>query len=762
MIPENSARNRLCRCILWLCPVLLLVTYVNFGGGGLGQPAPTSFDDYRTCPRHQRAAQPEELRAERGLEAGELRVAWYRMTTFLPGFGAAQPDDVFVTVIVEACADVAVRHVAYGATFIDFDGLSRGCDLEITAALTRKDHVISDICRLRLEATRTSTWNSSCPGSPLPHVPRDRPAEAQFVEPVHVPPRPPPPFSLLPASIPTAGAGYNLAYWVKANGQLGHDVDIVGRKLSIPRTPDVTDTAKRLPPDILAGTYRGVDVGLSHACAIKNTDNTVACWGENSGVGAAQPPSDLGAVARFSLGGYHACAVLEDDNTVRCWGWNGHDQAQPPLGTFHSVGGGLAHTCGLRPNGQVQCWGNNTYGAVSVPPNLSQAQAARAIAAGHYHNCAIRPDNTVSCWGRNNQGQTSVPPDLGPVRALSAGRYHTCAIRSNGAIACWGDDRYGQISQVPSGTDWMAIHAGWVHTCGRRTNGSVTCWRIRETASPAMKSVSSGINHSCGIRKTDDYIQCWGSLNEIAAGGKTVDGRGVYPEAFKALSVVEGTMCGIKMDDTVDCWGVSSGAVNVPADLGPVKAVNAFNKNACAIKADDTLVCWGTYHNNNANTVPSDLGAVKAVDTGNLHTCAIKADDTLVCWGTLPQAPPSDLGTVKAVSLSGDRTCVIKADDNVQCWGTFAAGGPPSDLGTVKALAVYDVSGVHSCAIQTDDTVVCWDGTDNAKKNPLDSTLEVSAISVGTSHGCGIKKSDSTIVCWGEPTDGAADGPKVD
>ena len=574
---------------------------------------------------------------------------------------------------------------------------------------------------------------------------------------------PPPPFSLLPTSIPTVGAGYNLAYWVKADRQLGHDVDIVGRRISISRTSDVNDTAKRLPPDILAGQYRGVDVGDSHACAIKNADNTVTCWGDIRD--DERIPDDFGAVANFSVGGYHACAVMEADSTVRCWGWGDYQQAQPPSGVFHSVASGRVHTCGLRQDGQVQCWGYNDYGAGSVPPHLSQAQAARAIAAGHHHNCIIRPNDLVSCWGRNQRGQTNVPPGLGPVRALSAGQYHTCAIRSTGAIACWGDNSYGQISQVPSGTDWVEINAGFVHTCGRRANGSVTCWRIRETASPTMKSVSSGLVQSCGIRKADDYVQCWGSLGVFFLGRRTVDGRGVYPVAFKALSAVEGSACGIKMDDTVDCWGLSSyGSVaDIPDDLGTVKAVSSFSKNACAIKSDDTLVCWGTYYNDDANTVPSNLGAVKAVDTGNGHTCVIKSDDNLQCWGTgtIPQIP-SDLGTVKAVSLSGDRTCVIKSDDNLQCWGTYTTGGPPSDLGKIKALAVYDASGAHSCAIKTDDTVVCWDGTGDAQKNPIDSTLEVSAISVGTHHGCGIKKSDSTIVCWGETTDGATDGPNVD
>ena len=159
-------RNRLCLRILWLCSVLLLVIHIN-SGAGLGQSALTSFDDYRACPRHQRVAKPEHC---------ELGVAWFRMTTLLPGFGAAQPDDIFVTVIIKDCTHVAGWHVAYSATFVDFKGVSRACDLEIAVALTRQDHVISDICRLWMESTRTSTWDSNCPARSPPAVqsPRTR------------------------------------------------------------------------------------------------------------------------------------------------------------------------------------------------------------------------------------------------------------------------------------------------------------------------------------------------------------------------------------------------------------------------------------------------------------------------------------------------------------------------------------------------------------------------------------------------------------
>ncbi len=207
-------RNRLCLRILWLCSVLLLVIHIN-SGAGLGQSALTSFDDYRACPRHQRVAKPEPC---------ELGVAWFRMTTLLPGFGAAQPDDIFVTVII--------RLHPHG-------GLACGLQCHLRRLQGR-------IAGLRLGDRRGPDPAGPCNQRHLPaldgvhphkHLGLKLPSQIAAGSPVpphtypgpHPNPVPPPPFSLLPASVPTVGAGYNLAYWVKADGQLGHDVNIVGR-----------------------------------------------------------------------------------------------------------------------------------------------------------------------------------------------------------------------------------------------------------------------------------------------------------------------------------------------------------------------------------------------------------------------------------------------------------------------------------------------------------------------------------------------------
>ena len=50
-----------------------------------------------------------------------------------------------------------------------------------------------------------------------------------------------------------------------------------------------------------------------------------------------------------------------------------------------------------------------------------------AVAAGALHTCAVRADGRLVCFGHNTHGQCDVPADLGPVLAVTAGAWHTCA-----------------------------------------------------------------------------------------------------------------------------------------------------------------------------------------------------------------------------------------------------------------------------------------------------------------------------------------------
>ena len=91
------------------------------------------------------------------------------------------------------------------------------------------------------------------------------------------------------------------------------------------------------------------------------------------------------------------------------------ESLQPP-GVFTQIAAGEWHTCGLRPDGDADCWGQDTIGTnrwdeLTTPWATRHAVSWKdarpapppdpytALAAGNFHTCAIRDDRTIDCWG---------------------------------------------------------------------------------------------------------------------------------------------------------------------------------------------------------------------------------------------------------------------------------------------------------------------------------------------------------------------------
>jgi alpha-tubulin suppressor-like RCC1 family protein len=157
----------------------------------------------------------------------------------------------------------------------------------------------------------------------------------------------------------------------------------------------------------------------------------VACWGED-GDGQSTPPA--GTFSQVSAGWYHTCGV-KTDGTLACWGCAFHSelsqptdygQANPPAGTFLQVGAGYLDSCGIRTDGSLVCWGSAEYAVFTAPAGTFSQLSL------HGGACGLRTDGTVSCWG--TQGK---PPE-GQFSQVSFGGNHACAVRANGTVTCWG------------------------------------------------------------------------------------------------------------------------------------------------------------------------------------------------------------------------------------------------------------------------------------------------------------------------------------
>ena len=287
------------------------------------------------------------------------------------------------------------------------------------------------------------------------------------------------------------------------------------------------------------------DVALMvEAGCVDEGDIGVALEEEASGLGPEDGDGiDGGATAEYlsvSAGDRHTCGV-RTDGSVACWGHDGGGESTPPDGEFVSVSAGSGYTCGVRIGGTVECWSLVEDGLPDEP--------LVSVSNGRFHTCGVRTDGSVACWGDDSMEQAT-PPE-GEFVSASAGNSHTCGVRTDGSVACWGDDSLGQATP-PEGR-FVSVSAGGVHTCGVRPDGSVECWGwdnpVKFTPlGGSFASVSSGATHACAVM-TDGTVGCWGA--GTSWGGKIRPPSG----PFARVSAGESHTCGVRRDGSVECWG---------------------------------------------------------------------------------------------------------------------------------------------------------------------------------------------------------------
>ena len=256
-----------------------------------------------------------------------------------------------------------------------------------------------------------------------------------------------------------------------------------------------------------------------------------------------------------------------------------------------AVSAGVDHTCGLKDDGTLACWGHNDYGQATVPaPNTNWVQ----VSAYASHTCGLKADGTLACWGDNSLMQITVPEPNSNWVQVSVGALHTCGLKADGTLSCWGDINFGETIVPAPNANWVQVSAGDIHACGLKTDSTLACWGANwfgETAVPEPNEnwaqVSAGGMNTCGL-KTDGALVCWGWNR---------DGQIVVPapnESWIQVEVGGGHTCGLKADGILACWGENTlGQTTVSEPNENWAQVSAGDRHTCGLKADGTIACWG-------------------------------------------------------------------------------------------------------------------------------------------------------------------------
>ncbi len=156
------------------------------------------------------------------------------------------------------------------------------------------------------------------------------------------------------------------------------------------------DEADHFSPTPVVGLTGATSVatGVWHTCALRS-DATISCWGDNALATLGSAPSPVVTTMPVAVAGVAGVTQLEV---------------------------GYRHTCVLLRDGTVSCWGKNDLGELGrgstspfeATPALVMGLSDVTQIASHSphdvpleggHTCALRRDGSVVCWGKNDVGQ---------------------------------------------------------------------------------------------------------------------------------------------------------------------------------------------------------------------------------------------------------------------------------------------------------------------------------------------------------------------
>ena len=568
------------------------------------------------------------------------------------------------------------------------------------------------------------------------------------------------------------------------------------------------------------GKLASIANGTYYSCALK-TDGTVWCWGNNAsgqlgigntdtyqpspvqvlGMGGTGVLSDVNNIAK---GFYHAC-VSANDGTAYCWGQNSYGQ----LGNGNTI----TQTTPVQVSGE---------GGIGVLSGVSM------VGGGYYHTCALKTDGTVYCWGKNSSGQLGIgntANQIAPVQVLGAGgtgilsdvsaitggENYTCALKTNGTVYCWGQNSYGQLGignntrqnapvQVlgPGGTgvlsDVSAVGGGSATTCAAKTDGTVYCWGynnsgqlgIGNTANQTapvqvlgaggtgvlsdVSAVEGGYLHTCALQ-TDGTVYCWGYNNWGQVGiGSTGTSRmtpykvlGTGGTGVSASMISTGFLynCALKTDNTVYCWGYNGtgqlgiGSTTFFFKTTPVQVIGEGGTGVLNLKnypASGNFISSAIDLGQNSTLTTLSFGITTPANTVlkfQMRSAATSAGLAAATWygptGTSDYY--TDVGTSINSTISNKRFVQYKA-----FFESDSVNTPTLNDITVN-YDYYDFPGGSSTQTSDADfnggSLTSLSTTGSGGIQLLGGSGGTSQVSAGAGRGC-VLKTNGTVWCWGD------------
>lgn len=544
-----------------------------------------------------------------------------------------------------------------------------------------------------------------------------------------------------------------------------------------------------------------VAAGTSHACALL-VDRTVRCWGSNGDgqIGAplttaqtevAQAVAGVTDAVQVAAGGSHSCVVSMSGNAY-CWGRNVAGQlgngnaaiaySTTPLavvggGVYEAIAAGDAHTCAVRTDGYMACWGasnahqlgtgTSTASPTPTPQLLSSMPKTTGLAAGGAHTCGLTKGGAVRCWGSRASGETgdgtvsatarTTPYGVSGLSAVgaidvAAGVDHSCAVTAYGVVKCWGLGSSGQLgngsfsatpvlrpTDVIGITNAVEVVAGDYHTCARLATGMVKCWGANnlwqlgnggtansatpvalsgQTAADTASRIVAGAAYNCIIYLPANYVACWGraSRGPLSFGSSLV--VGTFGNGYSAIGAGGAHLCVYQsINNSYRNAGIYCLGENSFGQFGNGGNTSSASLVSTGISCPASHIAGGFGHT--------------CVDCGTAISCAGKGGSGQLGRGTVSTtygfakvALASGVAILGSNGLSSGGANSCSWGPNATCWGApFLGDGLQVESLYAKTIEIQEPLGQRASSLD--------DGHEGSFSHSCDATTT------------------GTVYCWG-------------
>jgi len=418
----------------------------------------------------------------------------------------------------------------------------------------------------------------------------------------------------------------------------------------------------------------------------------------------------------FACGAFHTCtangSIVEQSQPARrsmlCFGWQEFGQAMPPpIDLVKKVGAGARHTCATDSYEVAHCWGSNMYGQLDRPRPFTEVNAAgQRVPSQPCNYCKVgdfNNDTTQRTFGKcedNSLNYYAVEnPFCQPECMLPEGR--------------------------------RMVHIGWTRWNKSSIEKLKPVFRADYRHDCRVDQIAAGGQHTCLLYGIEGCNNC--NYGYVRCFGNNLFGQTDVPECPDGEPPKESWVrppMGSKLLPTG--WLACSDG-SVPYSFTKVSS-GMFH--TCAIREyESTIMCWG---DNRFNQSSPPAGRFIEVSCGAYHSCGITVDGLVRCWGnnSYGESDGHELLLEKGI-LDGDG-------------GEFAKVA----CGAVHTCGIYVPSGMSLLAntgnTDTGAKVVCW-GANYAGQStpPPETSIFMTAVSVGWEHSCGVSLDDHKLICWG-------------